>query len=127
VNVERNLGSAFSAQRRAGDTFNPRRLPRRADGCDLLDVYAQYGRAEENAIVSTTPSVRRDGGQPLWHESPTTVDIFRRGTPICPTSARKSSILTGAVRDQLVTSAIISGDSSDVFELPAAHRLRLRL
>ncbi|MEM9749988.1 MAG: TonB-dependent receptor, partial [Pseudomonadota bacterium] len=118
VNVERNLGLGLQRTETSRDTFQIQGGFRGAlTDAISWDVYAQYGRAEENAIVFNN-AIRNDAtGASRFGAIANTVDIFGPDADLSDFSTE--IIHSDRVRDQLVTSAIISGDSSDVFELPA--------
>ncbi|MEM6851612.1 MAG: TonB-dependent receptor plug domain-containing protein, partial [Pseudomonadota bacterium] len=111
VNVERNLGLGLQRTETSRDTFQIQGGFRGAlTDAISWDVYAQYGRAEENAIVFNN-AIRNDAtGASRFGAIANTVDIFGPGADLSDFSTE--IIHSDRVRDQLVTSAIISGDSS---------------
>jgi len=118
VNVERNLGLGLQRTETSRDTFQILG-GLRGDFTDSVswDAYVQYGRTEENAIVFGN-AIRKDGsGNSRFGALADTVDIFG---PDADLSGFGTEIThSDRKRDQLVASLVVSGDSADMFELPA--------
>ncbi len=118
VNVERNLGLGLQRTETGRDTFQIVGGLRGAITDNVSwDAYVQYGRAEENAIVFNNALVNDGSGNSRFGAIADTVDIFGPNADL--SSFGTDIVHSDRVRDQFVTSIVISGDTSDVFELPA--------
>lgn len=118
VNVERNLGLGLQRTETSRDTFQIVG-GFRGDLTENIswDAYAQYGRAEENAIVFNN-AIRNDGsGASRFGALADTIDIF--GPDADFTDFSTQIVHSDRTRDQFVGSFVLSGDTSDFFELPA--------
>lgn len=118
VNVERNLGLGLQRTETSRDTYQIL-LGARGDITDNInwDAYFQYGETEENAIVFGN-AIRNDGsGASRFDALADTVDIF--GPDADFSSFGTEIVHSDRSRDQLVSSLVVSGDSTDFFELPA--------
>ncbi|MGF1544265.1 MAG: TonB-dependent receptor domain-containing protein [Parvularculaceae bacterium] len=118
VNVERNLGLGLQRTETSRDTFQLVGGVRGAITDNISwDAYAQYGRAEENAIVFNN-AIRNDAsGASRFAAIADTVDIFGPDADLSDFST--DIVHSDRTRDQLVASFLVSGDTSDFFELPA--------
>lgn len=118
VTVERNLGLGLQRTETSRDTYQVL-LGLRGDITENInwDAYLQYGETEENAIVFGN-AIRNDGsGNSRFAAIADTVDIF--GPDADLSSFGTEIVHSDRKRDQLVSSVVVSGDSSDLFELPA--------
>jgi len=118
VNVERNLGLGLQRTETGRDTFQVVG-GFRGDLTDNVswDLYAQYGRAEENATVFGNAIRNDSAGASRFAAIADTVDIF--GPDADFSSFGMEIVHSDRMRDQYVASLAISGDSTDLFELPA--------
>lgn len=118
VNVERNLGLGLQRTETSRDTFQVLGGLRGPITDNISwDAYIQYGRTEESAIVFGNAIMNDGMGASRFGALADTVDIFG---PDADFSGFGTEIVhSDRQRDQLVTSIVISGDTSDVFELPA--------
>ena len=118
VRVERNLGLGLQRTETSRDTLQLQGGFRGAVTTEVdWDVYAQYGRSEESAIVFNNALVNTAAGVNRFGQLANTVDIFGPDADFSTFTA--PIIHSDRVRDQLVVSAILSGTLSDAFELPA--------
>ena len=118
VNVERNLGLGLQRTETSRDTLQFVGGLRGAITPNIsYDGYIQYGRTEENAIVFNNALRNDSSGNSRFAAIADTVDIFG---PDADFSSFSSQIVhSDRERDQLVGSLVVSGDSTDFFELPA--------
>ncbi len=118
VRVERNLGLGLQRTETSRDTYQVK-LGLRGDITESIgwDAYAQYGKTEENAIVFGN-AIRNSGtGASRFAALADSVDIFG---PNADFSDFGTDIVhSDRQRDQLVSTVVLTGDSSDVFQLPA--------
>lgn len=118
VNVERNLGLGLQRTETSRDTFQIVGGVRGDLTSNISwDAYAQYGRSEENAIVFGNAIANDGSGNSRFGALADTVDIF--GPDADFSGFGTEIVYQDRTRDQLVASLIISGNSSDLFELPA--------
>ncbi len=118
VNVERNLGLGLQRTETSRDTYQVVG-GLRGDFTENVgwDFYAQYGRTEENATIFGNAIRNSSSGASRFAAVADTLDIFG---PDADMSSFGTDILhSDRERDQLVGSLVVSGDTSDVFELPA--------
>ena len=82
------------------------------------DAYTQYGRSTESSPITGDGLVTNSSGQNNFAAIANTVNIF---SPNASGLGALGSTLVGndRTRDQAVTAATISGDSSDLYSLPA--------
>jgi iron complex outermembrane receptor protein len=82
------------------------------------DVYTQYGRVTETSPITGDGLVTNPAGVNNFAAIANTVNIF---APRAPGLAALGTTLIGnnRTRDQFVTAASVTGDSSDLFTLPA--------
>ncbi len=118
VNVERNLGLGLQRTETSRDTFQIVG-GFRGDVTENVswDAYVQYGRSEENAVVFGNAIRNDSSGASRFGAIADTVDIF--GPDADLSSFGTDIVHSDRERDQLVASIIFSGDTSDIFELPA--------
>ncbi len=117
VNVERNLGLGVQYTDAMRDSLQFQ-LGLKGDINDELhfDIYGQYGQSDETATIYNN-AVRYDkGGASRFANIANTVDIFSPSLDFSEFS--DPLIYTTRNRTQSVLSAILSGDSSALFELP---------
>lgn len=118
VMVERNLGLGMQHTDTSRDTFQVV-AGVRGDFTDNIgwDLYAQYGRAEENSVVFGNAIRNSSSGASRFAGIADTVDIFG---PDADFSDFGSQIVhSDRMRDQYVASLVLSGDTTDLLELPA--------
>ncbi|MEM0929331.1 MAG: TonB-dependent receptor [Pseudomonadota bacterium] len=118
VTVERNLGLGLQETETTRDTFQVLG-GLRGDITENInwDAYVQYGRSEENAIVRGNAIMNDGSGNSRFGALADTVDIF--GPDADFSDFGTEIIHSDRTRDQLVTSLVVAGNSSDAFELPA--------
>ena len=118
VNVERNLGLGLQRTETSRDTFQVQ-LGLRGDFTDNVswDLYAQYGRAEENATVFGNAIRNSAAGASRFAALADTVDIF--GPDADLTSFGTRIVHSDRQRDQTVASLVIAGDTDNLVALPA--------
>ena len=118
VNVERNLGLGLQRTETGRDTFQVM-AGFRGDLTDGIawDLYAQYGRAEENAVVFGNAIRNSAAGTSRFAAIADTVDIFGPDADLGNFGTR--IVHSDRMRDQFVGALIISGDTAGLFELPA--------
>ena len=118
VNVERNLGLGLQRTETSRDTFQVVG-GLRGDFSESIawDLYAQYGRAEENATVFGNAIRNSAAGSSRFAAIADTVDIF--GPDADLSSFGTQIVHSDRMRDQFVGSLVISGDTSSLLELPA--------
>lgn len=118
VLVERNLGFGMQRTETKRDSFQVQ-AGLRGDITPAVDwdVYGQFGRVSENAIVFNNGIRRNASGVSKFAAIANTVDIFGPDADLSGLS--EPVIHSDRERDQLVVAAVVSGDSSDLFELPA--------
>lgn len=118
VDVERNLGLGLQRTETGRDTFQVV-SGFRGDLADNVswNLYAQYGRSEENATVFGNAIRNDSAGASRFAAIADTVDIF--GPDADFNSFGAPIVHSDRMRDQFVGSLVISGDSTGLFELPA--------
>ncbi len=118
VNVERNLGLGLQETETVRNTMQLM-LGLRGDLTPHIgwDLYGQYGRTDGRATVFNN-AIRNDGsGNSRFGAIANTVDIFGPGADLSSLSA--PLLHSERQREQVVAAVTLSGDSGDVFELPA--------
>jgi len=118
VNVERNLGLGVQYTDAVRDSLQFQ-LGLKGDITDELrfDIYGQYGQSDETATIYNNAMRYDKTGSSRFANIANTVDIF---SPSLDFSEFSDPLLyTTRNRTQSVLSAILSGDSSALFDLPA--------
>jgi len=118
VNVERNLGLGVQYTDAMRDSLQFQ-LGLKGDITDELrfDIYGQYGQSDETATIYNNAMRYDKTGASRFANIANTVDIF---SPSLDFSEFSDPLLyTTRNRTQSVLSAILSGDSSALFDLPA--------
>lgn len=118
VNVERNLGLGVQYTDAMRDSLQFQ-LGLKGDITDELrfDIYGQYGQSDETATIYNNAMRYDKTGSSRFANIANTVDIF---SPSLDFSEFSDPLLyTTRNRTQSVLSAILSGDSSALFDLPA--------
>ena len=118
VNVERNLGLGLQETETVRNTMQLM-LGLRGDLTQHIgwDLYGQYGRTDGRATVFNN-AIRNDGsGNSRFGAIANTVNIFGPDADLSSLSA--PLLHSERQREQVVAAVTISGDSGDVFELPA--------
>jgi len=118
VNVERNLGLGVQYTDAMRDSLQFQ-LGLKGDITDELrfDIYGQYGQSDETATIYNNAMRYDKTGTSRFANIANTVDIF---SPSLDFSEFSDPLLyTTRNRTQSVLSAILSGDSSALFDLPA--------
>ncbi|RME68279.1 MAG: TonB-dependent receptor, partial [Alphaproteobacteria bacterium] len=118
VRVERSLGFGLQRTETTRNSFQVQ-AGLRGDITESVawDVYGQFGRVNENAIVFNNGLRNNASGMSKFAAIANTVDIFG---PDADLSALSEPIIhSDRERDQLVVAAALTGDSADLFELPA--------
>ena len=118
VNVERSLGLGLQRTETSRDTFQVVG-GFRGDLTDNVswDLYAQYGRTEENATVFGNAIRNSSTGASRFAAIADTLDIF--GPDADMSSFGTQIVHSDRMRDQFVGSLTVSGDTAGLFELPA--------
>ena len=118
VNVERNLGLGMQRTETSRDTFQVVAGLRGDFTANVgWDLYAQYGRAEENSMVFGNAIRNSSSGASRFAAIADTVDIFGPDADFGDFGAR--IVHSDRMRDQYVASFVVSGDTADALELPA--------
>ena len=118
VNVERNLGLGLQETETVRNTMQLM-VGLRGDLTPHIgwDLYGQYGRTDGRATVFNN-AIRNDGsGNSRFGAIANTVDIFGPDADLSSLSA--PLLHSERQREQVVVAVTLSGDSGDVFELPA--------
>jgi len=118
VNVERNLGLGLQETETVRNTMQLM-VGLRGDLTPHIgwDLYGQYGRTDGRATVFNN-AIRNDGsGNSRFGAIANTVDIFGPDADLSSLSA--PLLHSERQREQVVAAVTLSGDSGDVFELPA--------
>ncbi|NQY89933.1 MAG: TonB-dependent receptor [Colwellia sp.] len=118
VNVERNLGLGVQYTDAVRDSLQFQ-LGLKGDINDELhfDIYGQYGQSDETATIYNNALRYDKNGASRFANIANTVDIFSPSLDFSDFS--DPLIYTTRNRTQSVLSAILSGDSSALFDLPA--------
>jgi outer membrane receptor protein involved in Fe transport len=118
VNVERNLGLGVQYTDAVRDSLQFQ-LGLKGDISDELhfDIYGQYGQSDETATIYHNALRYDNSGASRFASIANTVDIFSPSSDFSDFS--DPLIYTTRNRTQSVLSAILSGDSSALFDLPA--------
>ncbi|MBL4765995.1 MAG: TonB-dependent receptor [Colwellia sp.] len=118
VNVERNLGLGVQYTDAVRDSLQFQ-LGLKGDISDELhfDIYGQYGQSDETATIYHNALRYDKNGASRFANIANTVDIFSPSLDFSDFS--DPLIYTTRNRTQSVLSAILSGDSSALFDLPA--------
>jgi len=118
VNVERNLGLGLQETETVRNTMQLM-VGLRGDLTPHIgwDLYGQYGRTDGRATVFNN-AIRNDGsGNSRFGAIANTVDIFGPDADLSSLSA--PLLHSERQREQVVAAVTLSGDSGDLFELPA--------
>jgi len=118
VNVERNLGLGLQRTETSRDTYQVL-MGLRGDVTENIrwDAYIQYGETEENAVVFGNAIANDGNGNSRFAAIADTVDIF--GPDADLRGFGTNIVHSDRKRDQIVSSIVVSGDSTDAFQLPA--------
>ena len=118
VNVERSLGLGLQYTETDRDTIQIV-AGVRGDLTDSFryDVYGQYGRTEGSSTVYNDGLKNDTSGNSQFAGIANTVDIFGPGADLSSLSAPLDYVYRE--REQKVFAITFSGDTSDMFELPA--------
>lgn len=118
VNVERNLGLGLQQTKVTRNTFQVM-VGLRGDLTDSLswDIYGQYGRTDGTATVFNNGIRNDNSGNSKFGAIANTVDIFGPDADLSSLSA--PLIHSNRQREQSVAAINFTGDSSELFELPA--------
>ena len=118
VNVERNLGLGLQRTETSRDTFQVvGGIRGKLTENISWDIYSQFGRAEENAVVFGNAIRNNGSGASRFAAIADSIDIF--GPSASLDDFGTQIVHSDRSRDQYVGSFAVSGDTSDVFELPA--------
>lgn len=82
------------------------------------DVYGQYGRVDEKTVANGDGIQATASGASRFSQIVNTVNIFGAGAPGIAVLGSPIGI-NNRVREQIIGSASVSGNSSDLFTLPA--------
>ncbi len=118
VKVERNLGLGLQRTETSRDTYQVL-LGLRGDLSSNIgyDAYFQYGETTENAIIFGNAIRNTSGGASRFAGQVNSVNIFDPNTDLSDFGTE--IVHSDRERDQLVSTAVISGTSQDLFALPA--------
>lgn len=118
VNVERGLGLGLQHTKTVRNTLQVQ-VGMRGDLTDSLswDIYGQYGRTDGTATVFNNGIRNDNSGNSKFAALANTVDIFSPDTDL--SSLSNPLIHSNRQKQQSVISANLTGDSSQLFELPA--------